>query len=47
MNFKSNFKKSSNEKNPTPKSEIVINQIKNITTNKQKNIYIFHRNEKI
>lgn len=47
MDFESDFGGSSSGGSPTPGSEVVIGQVGGVATDKQGNVYVFHRGERV
>lgn len=47
MDFESDFGGSSSGESPTPGSEVVIGQVGGVATDKQGNVYVFHRGERV
>lgn len=47
MDFESDFGRSSSGGSPTPGSEVVIGQVGGVATDKQGNVYVFHRGERV
>lgn len=47
MDFDSDFGGSSSGGSPTPGSEVVIGQVGGVATDKQGNVYVFHRGERV
>lgn len=47
MDFESDFGGSSSGGSPTPGSEVVIGQVGGVAADKQGNVYVFHRGERV